>query len=119
MYGLPDDFTLPSFSGACLVQVAIGQHQVQLNFDGTNRSVSIESRYAIAEPGRARQEFTDMPAGAAQLAALVGAHLDDVSGASDGTLMLSFATGAQVVIFDDDTRYESYPIHDGDRLIVV
>ena len=119
MYGLPDDFTLPSFSGARLVQVAIGQHQVQLNFDGTNRSVSIESRYAIAEPGRARQEFTDMPAGAAQLAALVGAYLDDVSGASDGTLMLSFATGAQVVIFDDDARYESYQIHDGDRLIVV
>jgi hypothetical protein len=24
-----------------------------------------------------------------------------------------------VVIFDDSTRYESYQIHDGDRLIVV
>jgi hypothetical protein len=56
-----------------------------------------------------------MPAGAAQLAALLG----DVSGTSDGTLMLSFATGIQVVIFDDSARYQSCQIHDGDRLIVV
>jgi len=28
----------------------------------------------------------------------------------------SASTRAQVVIFDDDTRYESYQIHDGDRL---
>jgi hypothetical protein len=119
VYGLPDDFTLPSFSGACLVQVAIGRYQVQLNFDGINRSVSVESRYAITEPGRARQEFTDMPAGAAQLAALLGAHLAGVSGAADGTLTLSFATGTQVIIFDDSARYESHQIHDGVRLIVV
>jgi hypothetical protein len=66
-----------------------------------------------------REEFTDMPVGAAQLAALLGAHLDDVSGARDGTLVLSFATGSQVVIFDDSTHYESYQMHDGDRLIVV
>ncbi len=119
MYGLPDDLALPSFSGACLLQVAIGQHQVQLCFDGDNRSVSIESRYAVIAPGCGREEFTSMPAGAAKLAALLGVHLEYVSGTRDGTLMLNFDTGTHVVIFDDSTHYESYQIHDGDRLIVV
>lgn len=93
MYGLPDDFALPSFSSACLLQVAIGQHQVQLSFDGKNRSVSIESRYAVIDPGCGREEFTSMPAGAAKLAALLGARLQDVSGTRDATLMLNFDTG--------------------------
>ena len=93
MYGLPDDFALPSFSGARLLEVAIGQHQVQLCFDGDNRSVSIESRYAVIDPGGGREEFTSMPAGAAKLAALLGAHLQDVSGTRDATLMLNFDTG--------------------------
>ena len=119
MYGLPDDFALPSFSSACLLHVAIGQHQVQLSFDGKNRSVSIESRYAVIDPGCGREEFTSMPAGAAKLAALLGARLEYVSAARDGTLMLNFDTGTQVVIFDDSTHYESYQIRDGDRLIVV
>jgi Family of unknown function (DUF6188) len=119
VYGLPDDFALPSFSGASLIQIAIGQHQVQLNFDGNNRSISIESRYAVEAPGRSREVFTGMPAGAAQLAALLGDQVDDVTGAPDGTLKLIFTTGATVIIFDDSTRYESYQIHDGDRLIVV
>ncbi len=119
MYGLPDDFALPSFRGACLVQVAIGQHQIQLNFDGSNRSVCIESRYAVEDPARGREEFTDMPAGAAQLAALLGSHLESVSGTPDGTLKLSFAAGVTVAVFDDSGDYESYQIHDGDRLIVV
>lgn len=35
--------------------------------------------------------------GAAQLAALLGAHLDDVSGACDGTLTPSFASGITIV----------------------
>ncbi len=119
MYGLPDDFAVPSFHGARLVQVTIGQHQIQLNFDGNNRGVCIESRYAVEDPARGREEFTTMPGGAAQLAALLGAHLDDVSGACDGTLTLSFASGITIVVFDDSSHYESYQIHDGDRLIVV
>jgi Family of unknown function (DUF6188) len=119
VYGLPDDFALPSFRGARLVQIAIGQHQVQLNFDGDSRSVCIESKYTLEDPTRGREEFTDMPGGAAQLAALLGTHLDDVSGTRDGTLKLSFATGITVVIFDDSSHYESYQIRDGDRLIVV
>ena len=119
VYRLPDDFALPSFRGACLVQIAIGQHQIQLNFDGKNRGVCIESRYAIEDPAHGREEFTTMPGGAAQLAALLGAHLDEVSGTCDGTLKLSFATGITLIIFDDSSHYESYQIHDGDRLIVV
>ena len=117
--GFQIDFALPSFTGACLAQVAISQHQVQLNFDGDNRSISIESRYAVEAPGRGREEFAILPAGAAQLAALLGAHLDDVSGVRDGTLKLSFVAGTTVVIFDDSTFYESCQIHDGDRLIVI
>lgn len=49
MYGLPDDFALPSFRGPRLVQVAIGQHQRQLDFAGDNRSVCIESSYSVED----------------------------------------------------------------------
>jgi hypothetical protein len=58
VYGLPDDFTLPSFCGARLVQVAVGQHQVQLIFDGNNRSVSIESSYAVVDGTRVTRYTT-------------------------------------------------------------
>lgn len=119
MYGLPEHFTLVSFRDATLVQVRMGQHQVQLWFDGNNRGVAIESRYAVQSPSGEIEEFTDMPAGAAALAALLGARLEHAAGTRDGTLTLSFATKAKVVVFDDSTHYESYQIHDGGNLVVV
>jgi hypothetical protein len=119
MYGLPDNFTLMSFHDATLLQVSIGQHQVSLLFDGDNRGVSIESRYAVQGTAGEPEEFTAAAAGAAALAAILGAQLEHVAGTPDGTLTLSFSTGAKVVIFDDSTNYESYQIPDGEQLIVV
>lgn len=54
-----------------LIQVAIGQYQVQLIFDDS-RAVSIGSRYAVLDPDGQAEEFTDMPAGASRLVSLLG-----------------------------------------------
>lgn len=53
--------------------------------------------------------------GTAQLAALLGAHLDDVSGACDGTLTPSFASGITIVVFDTaaTTRATRYTMATG------
>lgn len=118
VYGLPDNFALDSFREATLIQVCIGQHQVQLRFDG-HRAVSIETRYTVQDPSGEQQEFVDVPAGAAALAALLGRRVDRVTGTTDGTLTLTFVTGATVTVYDDSDQYESYQINDGDRLIVV
>jgi hypothetical protein len=72
MYGLPENFSLTSFHGAMLISVQLGQHQVNLEFDGHNRGLSIESRYAVVAPGGEAEQFTEAPAGAAALAALLG-----------------------------------------------
>jgi len=119
MYGIPDNFCLSSFREATLISVQLGQFQVNLRFDGHNRGVSIQSRYALVAPGGEAEEFTAAPAGAAALAALLGAQLENVAGTADGTLTLTFATKAKVIVFDDSAQYESYQIHDGDDLIVV
>jgi hypothetical protein len=119
MYGLPDNFSLPSFRDATLISVQIGQYQVQLGFDGNNRGVSIESRYTVVATNGEAEDFHDAPAGAAALAALLGERLETIAGNPDGRLTLTFTTGAKVIVFDDSPHYESYQIHDGADLWVV
>ncbi len=80
MYGLSDNFSLTSVRDTTLIQVQIGHYQVQLGFDGNDRSVSIESRYIVVAPRGEAEELTDAPVGAAALAALLGAHLEDYRG---------------------------------------
>lgn len=118
MYGLPDNFALDSFREATLIQVCLGQYQVQLRFD-QNRGVSIETRYTVHDASGEQQEFVDVTDGAAALAALLGSRIDRATGTTDGTLTLMFVTGAKVIVYDDSDQYESYQINDGDRLIVV
>jgi hypothetical protein len=119
VYGLPDGFCLPSFTGATLTGVQATRHQMQLRFDGNNRGISIEGRFAVHLPGGDPTEFTDHEAGGTVLAALTGTRLQCATGTTDGTLTLVFGTGAKILVFDDSTQYESYQICDGDRLIVV
>jgi hypothetical protein len=119
VYGLPDGFSQPSFQDATLIGAEATQYQLHLRFDGHNRGVAIESRFAVLAPGGQAAEFTDPPAGAAALTAFIGARLQHAAGSPDGTLTLTFATGAKIVVFDDSTQYESYQIYDGERLIVV
>jgi len=77
------------------------------------------SKDLAAATGASQRSHSNAPAGAAALVALLGAQLESVGGTADGTLTLTFASEAKVIVFDDSTHYESYQIHDGNDLIVV
>jgi hypothetical protein len=73
----------------------------------------------FSTPGGAASEFTEPEVGAAAVAALIGSRLQTAAGSRDGTLTLTFTTGAKIIVFDDGVQHESYQIYDGERLIVV
>jgi Gp49-like protein DUF891 len=47
------------------------------------------------------------------------ATLVDVQETPDGTQTLTFASRAEIVVFDDRAQYESYQIYGAERLVVV
>lgn len=121
MHGLPDDTDLSSFAGSELIQVAFGEHQVQLAFHAASHEqlkISIESEYAVSANG-SKQRFDRATAGAAPLLSLLGASVTSAAGQADSTVVVTFADGRTLEIYEDDGPFESYQINIGQRIIVV
>ena len=82
-------------------------------------TLSIESDFSITPSGGEASRY-DRPRDAAQaLADLLGVVVIEARVVEPGTLMLRWADGSVLEVFDSNEHYESYQIHLGERLIVV
>jgi uncharacterized protein DUF6188 len=107
MHGLPPDVDLGFLLGKVIEQVAVGSHNVQINYrDG---GISIEYKFLLKHPTLGEIEWSGTPEDAAQAVTLVAKRITGVSGKSDGTLVLRFSNGILLTIFDRE-EYESYSI---------
>ena len=122
MYGRMDPCAIGGadisfFNGSCLVQISFGKFDLGLNFDGPLSSVMIQSSFGIQPLDGALKKYdiSDVT----QLRDFLNCDVHSASWGAQGTLILEFQGGDQLMIFDDSDQYESYVIRRGTTTIVV
>ena len=117
MYGVPADLDLAPFVGSSLLQIGLGQFQIQLHFAGTGGtsigSISIEAHWELYRRDgtlldRAVEHFERE---CYRIHVLLGLDVSAFSLASPQSFTLSFASGHRLTVFDDSPQYESFAIH--------
>ncbi|WP_182112688.1 MULTISPECIES: DUF6188 family protein [unclassified Actinotalea] len=116
MYGLPPSTDLSALRGLLLTQVCVGQHEVNLNFEGECR-IMVTSTFVMHSGGR---ETSDRSEILTEFIASLGKAIQSVEWNVAGTVRLRFAGRAATIdILDDEPNYESYEIQFKDRPLIV
>jgi hypothetical protein len=112
MYRLSRDTDLSFLVGKEICQVAIGRHDLQLNWG--NGGISIWSTFVYRCAGVADEVVwsDDNPELAAQAVPLLYTSITVARCSDRGSLELLFSNGDQLEILEDE-RYESFSIRDG------
>lgn len=117
MYGLPCDIDLEFFVDRTLLQVCVGENEVQLHFDsGVSLMISCNVR---TTRGADSLMLDDIPELGRALTKWLGARVVSAAGDARGTLRLGWSDASTVEIFDTWDSYESYVVTHGARTIVV
>jgi hypothetical protein len=123
VYGVPPDLDLNLFVGATLVQIALGEYQVQFRFqvgDGSPRRpdpyLSVEGHWELAdesghiidraEPNSDRDAY--------RLHRLLGKEVASTRVDPPRSFTLRFNSGLRLQVFDDSEEFESFSIQPGD-----
>jgi hypothetical protein len=119
MHGLSKDFDLSFLIGKEICQVAIGRHDLQLNWG--NGGISIWNTFTYKRVGTSEDVVwaDDSPEVAARTVPLLYASITAAKCSERGTLLLEFSNGDRLEVFEDE-RYESFSIRNGkDPIIIV
>ena len=118
MYGLPPNIDLSFFVEKTLLQVCFGRHDLILHFD-ENVSITITSSIGFSSPNGDIQQNEDFYLMANIILQLLEKKIVSVLTNTEGTLILCFENGFDLVVYDDSAYYESYVIRNGEKLIIV
>ena len=113
MHGLPDNVDLDFLLARQLTQVAVGQFEVQLNFD---EGVSIA---VFGELERAGHRYAPGAATGQMLLDLLGRSVRAARGVAARHVQLDFDDGTTLLVRESDEPFESYTITGPDASIVV
>ena len=121
MYGLDPDTDVSALAGCMLTFVGFGQHQLQLAFSGaTDCSISVEGEYIVSDGSSAAAvKYTDAADGAQALLRLLGRTVGTANVPYNGTVRIDFNEGSVVEVLDSSSKYESYQLNLGPRLLIV
>ena len=111
MYGVPVDLDLGFLHGAVLVQVCLGQYQVQFHFHPVG-SISVEGGWELRDAAGVvidrRHDGPDRPP--FQLHRLLGRRVAGSEVSAPAWFALRFEGGEVLRVFDDSPQYESFQI---------
>lgn len=118
MYGVPSDLDLDSFKGATLIQVCLGEFQLQFKFD-SDAEISVEGAWQIV--GR-NSEIVDAGTRNVQrtenrVHLLLGRKVEGWSVHAPEWFELQFEGRLALRVFDDSEQYESFSIQPGDIFV--
>lgn len=116
MHGPPHNIDLSFLKGRELLQIGIGQFQLQFKFD-QDVVIFTESDFIFSSKG-IPNNLTSSPEAAAVIIALIGSSIADFEAKGDGTLQLNFSNEDKLTLFDDQVGYECYQIQHGKTVIV-
>ena len=126
MYGVPRDLDLNRFVGATLIQICLGEFQVQFHFQTASRGgsegmlhIDVERRWELrdatgrivdgAEPNSRRDAY--------RLHRLLGHAVAGTEVDAPRSFALRFAGGEELRVFDDSDQFESFSIQPGDIFV--
>jgi hypothetical protein len=111
MYGVPTDLDLGYLHGATLIQVCLGEYQLQFHFHPKG-SISVEGRWELHDAaGELIDRLYDgMERPAYQLHRLLGQAVVGTEVAAPVSCALRFQKGEVLRLFDDSQQYESFQI---------
>lgn len=114
MNGIPDDFPHDSLVGATLLQVCIGEHDLQLGFDkGLHILITSSIR-----TGEVVEPIVDFRSHAEALCRLIGKTIS--ASRQGGKAILALTVGDEILeIIDDSSQFESFVVRIGETEIVV
>lgn len=126
MYGVPQDLDLSRFLGATLIQVCLGEFQVQFHFQviGSMASqggleLAVEGRWELRD-GSGSIVDRAMPNGdrdTFRLHRLLGRAVTRTDVEAPHSFALRFASAEELRVFDDSDQYESFSIQPGDIVV--
>lgn len=121
MHGVPASLNLGSFRGATLVQIALGEFQLQFSFD-SNARIAVEGGWQVLGPngeiidsasrGESSSDRTEY-----RVHVLLGRTVEGWSVHAPEYFELRFDRGVALRVFDDSDRYESFSIQPGDIFV--
>jgi hypothetical protein len=118
MYGIPAELDLSFLHGAELIQVCLGQYQVQFHFHPA-ASISVEGGWELLnDAGEWIDHSHDVPERPPyQLHRLLGRRVANSEVTAPKSFALCFEGGEVLRVFDDSEQYESFQIQPGDIIV--
>src|SRR5262249_33502914 len=115
MHGVPKNLNLDRFHGATLVQIALGEFQVQFVFSKPDLNISVEGDWAIRNPAA---EIVDRSVPNEQrdsfkVHRLLGRSIASSEVDPPHSFTLRVDNGWILSVFDDSREYESFSINLG------
>jgi hypothetical protein len=124
MYGVPSDHPLyTKLLGSRLIQVCVGEHDLQLHFQDTQspaiHNVSVTCPVGFSVAGSEPILIEQYPTEAAALLRLLGGSIARCEAIDSHTLGVWFGDGSSVTLHEDATNYECFTIGSDGELLVV
>jgi hypothetical protein len=118
MYGVPADLDLSFLHGALLIQVCLGQHQVQFHFHPIG-SVSVEGGWELRDAAGVWIDGTVDGAERPPCRSdrLLGQRVVGTEVSAPRWFALRFNGGEVLRVFDDSEQFESFSIQPGNIFV--
>jgi hypothetical protein len=118
MYGVPADLSLERFLGATLIQVALGEFQIQFRFRPEGE-IAVEGRWELRDQaGRlVDQAQATATRDVYRVHQLLGRKVTASRVEAPQSIALQFDSGQWLRVFDSSQEYESFTIQPGDIFV--
>jgi|SRR5579864_5795258 hypothetical protein len=118
MYGVPADLDLSRFKGALLIQLCVGEFQMDFRFH-PKLSISVEGKWEVRDSTGSLIDVMKPNAqrDALYIHVLLGKRVDGFTLDAPGSFSLRFETGHVLTVFDESREYESFSIQPGDIFV--
>jgi hypothetical protein len=118
MDGVPADLALSGFTNAVLIQICLGEYQVQFHFHPVG-SISVEAKWELRDTSGTVVDGMDRKVRRDAIYAhrLLGKRITGASLDAPRSFSLRFESGDVLTIYDDSREYESFSIQPGDIFV--
>lgn len=117
MYPLPHDTDLSFLVGSELLQVCVGLNEVILNFDRDVR-ITMLTHFAVETLPSGLVRYENSITGGPALLFLLHEQIVAASATDEGDLIVTFRTGARLLVYDTSNQFESFYVAKGDVQII-